>query len=89
MPLAVTFGRECYDASAEFDLFGKISCRTISHIYLNKKPNEPIDPLRREFIEYIFSKDGQAQTEKSGFYPITNEVREKELKKLGLSNLAN
>ena len=59
------------------------------YIYLNKKPNEPIDPLRREFIEYIFSKDGQAQTEKSGFYPITNEVREKELKKLGLSNLAN
>ncbi len=55
----------------------------------NKKPNEPIDPLRREFIKYILSKDGQALTEESGFYPISNELREQELKKLGLSNLAN
>ena len=89
MPLAVTFGRECYDASAELTYSGKYPVARFLYIYLNKKPNEPIDPLRREFIEYIFSKDGQAQTEKSGFYPITNEVREKELKKLGLSNLAN
>ncbi len=89
VPLAVTFGRECYDASAESTYSGKYPVAQFLYIYLNKKPNEPIDPLRREFIKYILSKDGQAQTEKSGFYPITNEVREKELKKLGLSNLAN
>jgi phosphate transport system substrate-binding protein len=89
VPLAVSFGRECYDTSAESTYTGDYPVARFLYIYLNKKPNEPIDPLRREFIKYILSKDGQALTEKSGFYPITNEIRESELKKLGLSALAN
>jgi phosphate transport system substrate-binding protein len=89
VPLAVTFGRECYDTSAESTYTGKYPVARFLYIYFNKKPNEPIDSLRREFIKFILSKDGQTLTEKSGFYPITNELREKELKKLGLSNLAN
>jgi len=55
---------------------------------LNKKPDEPLDALRSEFIKYILSKDGQTQTEKGGYYPITNEIREAELLRLGLSPLA-
>jgi phosphate transport system substrate-binding protein len=89
VPLAVSFGRECYDTSAESTYSGNYPVARFLYIYFNKKPNEPIDPLRREFIKFILSKDGQTLTEKSGFYPITNELREKELKKLGLSNLAN
>jgi phosphate transport system substrate-binding protein len=54
---------------------------------LNKKPTQPLDPLRAEFIKYILSKDGQTQTEKGGFYPITNEIREEELKKFGISTI--
>ena len=46
---------------------------------------QTLDPLRAEFIKYILSKDGQEQTEKGGFYPITNEIRESELTKLGIS----
>lgn len=58
------------------------------YIYFNKKPNEPLDSLRGEFVKYILSLEGQAQTEKGRYYPITNEVRESELKRLGLSALA-
>jgi hypothetical protein len=32
--------------------------------------------LRAEFVKYILSKDGQAQTEKGDFFPITNEIHE-------------
>jgi len=38
------------------------------YIYVNKKPDAPLDPLRREFIKYILSKDGQTETEAGGFY---------------------
>jgi hypothetical protein len=38
-------------------------------IYLNKKPDEPLDLLRAEFIKYILSKDGQTLTEKGGYFP--------------------
>jgi phosphate transport system substrate-binding protein len=44
-------------------------------IHVNKKPNEPLDATRAEFIKYIVSKDGQSLTEKGGYYPITNEIR--------------
>jgi hypothetical protein len=54
-----------------------------------RKPNEPLDPLRAEFIKYILSKDGQTLTEKGGNFPITNEIREHDLEGLGISVLAN
>ena len=59
----------------------------ISISNVNKNPNEPLDPLRAEFIKYILSKDGQIQTEQGGYYPIISDVREAELKRLGLSGL--
>ncbi len=45
------------------------------------------DPLRSEFIKYVLSKDGQTQTEKGGFYSITDDIREADLKKLGISTI--
>ena len=89
VPLAIFAGRECYDTSPEATYSGKYPIARYLYIYFNKKPKEQIDPLRGEFIKYILSKDGQTLVEKGGFYPITNELRENELKRLGLSSLAN
>jgi len=52
-------------------------------------PNEPLDPLRAEFIKYILSKDDQTLTEEGGYFPITNEIREYDFETLGISALAN
>jgi phosphate transport system substrate-binding protein len=89
VPLAITSGLKCHDTSAEATYSGEYPIARYLYIYFNKKPNEPIDPLRRELIRYILSKDGQTLTEKGGFYSIPNDVRDKELKRLGLSDLAN
>jgi phosphate transport system substrate-binding protein len=88
VPLASYDGGQCYDTSAEATFSGKYPLARYLRIYLNKKPDQPLDALRGEFIKYILSKDGQTQTESGGFYAITNEMREAELKKLGLSTLA-
>ena len=85
VPLASHYGANCYDASTEATLSGKYPIARYLYVYLNKKPKQPLDPLRAEFIKYILSKDGQTQTEKGGFFPITNEIRESELAKLGIS----
>ena len=53
-----------------------------------RRPDQPLDPVRAEFIKFILSKDGQELTEKGGFYPITNEIRENELKNLGIPTLS-
>jgi phosphate transport system substrate-binding protein len=75
VPLAGLYGKECYDTTAEATYSSKYPIARYLYIYLNKKPNERLDPLRAEFIKYVLSEDGQTQTEKGGFFPITNEIR--------------
>ena len=89
VPLSITQGRECYDTSADATYSGSYPVARYLYIYFNKKPNEQLDQLRGEFIKYVLSKDGQAQTEKSGFYPLTGEMRQKELMRLGITVSAN
>src|ERR1019366_10308304 len=76
VPLAAYYGAECYNTTAEATYSGKYPIARYLYIYVNKNPNEPLDPLRAEFIKYILSKDGQIQTEQGGYYPITGEIRE-------------
>lgn len=51
-------------------------------VYVNKAPNKPLDPLVKEFIKFIYSKEGQAIVIKDGFFPLPQSVIEKELPKL-------
>jgi phosphate transport system substrate-binding protein len=85
VPLASHYGATCYDASVEATLSGKYPIARYLYVYINKQPKQALDPLRSEFIKYILSKDGQIETENGGFFPITNEIRESELSKLGIS----
>jgi len=87
VPLAAFYGAQCYDTTAEATYSGKYPVARYLYIYLNKAPDEPLDPLRAEFIKYILSKDGQTLTEKGGYYPISNEIREHELETMGISGL--
>jgi phosphate transport system substrate-binding protein len=51
-------------------------------VYVNKAPNKPLDPLVKEFIRFIYSKEGQAIVIKDGFFPLPQSVIEKELSKV-------
>lgn len=51
-------------------------------LYVNKVPNKPLDPLVREFIKFIYSKEGQAVVIKDGFFPLSQTLIEKELAKV-------
>jgi phosphate transport system substrate-binding protein len=52
---------------------------------LNHKPGSPLDPLRREFILYIFSQQGQSEVVKDGYLPVTSKMAEQQLAKAGLT----
>jgi phosphate transport system substrate-binding protein len=84
VPLAIAEGMPCSDTSAEATYSRKYPLARYLYIYMNRKPGTPLDPLRREFIKYILSKDGQMETEAGGFYSITNADRESDLKSLGI-----
>jgi ABC-type glycerol-3-phosphate transport system substrate-binding protein len=47
-----------------------------------------MDPIAAEFIKYILSKDGQSFAKHAGYYPITKKIRDFELTRLGLMDIA-
>jgi phosphate transport system substrate-binding protein len=54
-------------------------------LYTNIKPGEALDPLRREFIRYVFSQQGQKDVVKDGYFPVPAKLAAQELAKIGVS----
>jgi phosphate transport system substrate-binding protein len=52
------------------------------YVYINKSPSKPLDPLMREFVKFVFSKEGQEVAVKDGYLPIPAPVAAEELKKV-------
>lgn len=48
------------------------------YVYINQDPVKGTDPLVKEFIKYVLSKQGQEMTIKDGYFPI-NAKKEKEM----------
>lgn len=68
--------------SYENCLSGKYPLSRFLNIVVNKAPGKPLDPLTKEFIKFVLSKEGQQIVVKDGYYPLPAKVTEKILKKL-------
>ncbi len=53
-------------------------------VYINHKPGSQLDPLNREFVKYIFSKQGQEVVLKDQYFPVTADVAQQVLAELGI-----
>jgi phosphate transport system substrate-binding protein len=84
VPLASSQDTDCYEANATNAYSGDYPLARFLYIYLNKDPNSKIDPLRAEFIKYVFSKKGQEIVIKDGFYPVSNGIAEADMKALDI-----
>lgn len=51
-------------------------------LYVNQAPGKPTDPLVREFLKLIFSKEGQEVVLKDGYLPLPADIVKQELAKL-------
>jgi phosphate transport system substrate-binding protein len=61
---------------------GKYPLSRFLYVYVNKAPNSPADPLVREFVRYVLSKEGQEVVVKDGYLPVAFTIVEQELAKL-------
>jgi phosphate transport system substrate-binding protein len=84
VPVAPTGSKKCFDAGFENTYTRKYPLARGLYVYVLKDPKTPIDTLSGEFVKYVLSRDGQAQAKKGGYYPITRNIREHELTRLGL-----
>lgn len=85
VPLSAKTGGKCFDTSPESAYSGNYPIARFLYVYVNKNPNQAFDPLRGEFIKYTLSKQGQTETIKGGYYPVSNAVRLEDLKGLAIS----
>ncbi len=86
VPLATKAGEKCYDAVAEHAYSGDYPISRFLYIYLNVNPNQPLDPLRREFVKFVYSQQGQSATVKDGYFPVPNAIAVEDLKAKGITN---
>lgn len=63
---------------------GEYPLSRMLYVYVNFKPRSQLDPLRREFIRYMLSKEGQQDVLNDGYLPITARVADKSLRSVGL-----
>ncbi|HEV3115493.1 MAG TPA: PstS family phosphate ABC transporter substrate-binding protein [Gemmataceae bacterium] len=84
VPLAKNGKAKAIEAVAENAYKGEYPLARFLYIYVNHRPNEPLDPLRREFVKYIFSKEGQQDVIRDGYFPVKAAIALKALKSVGI-----
>ncbi len=63
-------GGQCEAPTLENVVSGKYPLGRYLYLYVNKPPNQQLDPLRKEFLLFILSKEGQEVVVKDGYLPL-------------------
>jgi phosphate transport system substrate-binding protein len=75
-------GGACIEPNAENAYAGKYAIARFLYIYVNKPPGKPLEPITREFLTMVLSKDGQEDVVKDGYYPLPASIVDGDLKKV-------
>jgi phosphate transport system substrate-binding protein len=85
VPLAAKQGETCSDATADKAYTGDYPLARFLYVYVNVDPNLKLDPVRAEFIRYVYSKQGQQAVLKDGYFPIVGDIADVDLKSMSLN----
>lgn len=77
-------GQEYVSPTEKNILEGKYPLSRYLYIYVNKHPGKRMPAVEREFIRFIYSKQGQEMVKSEGYAPISEAFADKELQKIGL-----
>jgi phosphate transport system substrate-binding protein len=80
--LALADGTEFFEGSYDNVKSGKYPLSRFLYVYINKAPGKPLDPLVKEYMKLILSKEGQEVVVKDGYDPLPAAIVAEELKKL-------
>jgi hypothetical protein len=75
-------GGKCVEATAEHAYAGTYPLARFLYVYVNKAPGKALDPLTREFVKLMVSKQGQEAVVKDGYFPIPAAIAREELAKV-------
>lgn len=84
VPIAEDISLPPVEVSNETTLDGSYPLRRYLYVYVNKKPDTPLNPLELEFLRLVLSKTGQAVVAKDGYVPLSTRMVSRELKRLAI-----
>ena len=73
-------GGECEAPTAQNAYSGKYPIARFLYVYVNKPEGKPMEPMTREFMKMVLSKEGQDAVIKDGYFPLPLKVVEEDLK---------
>ncbi|MFO7652551.1 MAG: phosphate ABC transporter substrate-binding protein [Candidatus Krumholzibacteriia bacterium] len=71
-------------AAPENAYSGEYPLARFLYLAVNSKPGSELDPLRREFVKYVYSQQGQQDVVKDGYLPVTATIAREEMQKVGI-----
>ena len=82
VPLAEKEGAKCMEADPDNAYSGAYPLSRFLYVYVNKAPGKGLDPMTREFVKMILSREGQEGVIKDGYFPITAPIAKEELNRI-------
>jgi phosphate transport system substrate-binding protein len=74
LQLAAEEGAPSHEADYENVENGRYPLARFLYLYVNKAPGRPLDPLVREFLRFVLSKEGQGIVVKDGYLPVVSRI---------------
>lgn len=84
LSIAATDGGVAYEPSPANAASGDYPLARYLFVYINKHPNRELDPLTREFVKMVYSKQGQEVVDRDGFVTLPAVVADRVLAELGI-----
>ena len=85
VPLAADADSEFIPAEVDYAYSGDYPLSRMLLLAVNHKPGTKLDPLRAEFLKYVYSKEGQEVVIKDGYFPVPASVARKALQSVGVT----
>ena len=85
VPLAAKAGGEFIPAESKHAYDRSYPLTRGLLLTVNKHPTEELDPLRKEFLKYIFSQEGQRDVIADGYLPLPAPAAKKAMEMLGIT----
>lgn len=82
VPLAQKAGKPFVEPTIENARSGRYPLWRYLYVYVNQAPGKPLPPIITEFLKYVYSRQGQLDVLKDGYFPLDARGAKRELVKL-------
>ena len=82
VPLAAKSGQPFIEPTQANTKNGTYPLWRYLYIYVNQAPGKPLSPIVKEFLAYVYSREGQSDVLRDGYFPVDGKVADTHLTKI-------